>query len=162
MPHSSGSTFNPLGFFVAPSALGPPSPLLADNVDPVTRDFADLFVGADPIDDSVQVAIMTTRGSGGSVLTTGIRLNRRKMLADLQNTLAGDVRQALNLLLTNRDIDIKSITFGTDAGNGVPTGTVDEANQGAQLNVDYRNLRAFDLKVRTFQLAPQLQVQVVS
>lgn len=162
MPHSSGSTFNPLGFFVAPSALGPASPLLADNVDPVTRDFADLFVGADPIDDSVQVAIMTTRGSGGSVLATGIKLNRRKMVPDLQASLEGDVRQALKLLITNRDIDIKNITFGTDSGNGVPTGTVDEANQSAQINVDYRNLRAFDLKVRQFQLAPRLQIQVVS
>ena len=64
MPHSSGSTLNPLGFFVAPSALGPPSPLLADNVDPVTRDFRDLFEGADPIDDSVQVAMTSSTISG--------------------------------------------------------------------------------------------------
>lgn len=161
MPHASGSTLNPLGFFVAPSALGPPSPLLADNIDPKTRDFRDLFEGSDPIDDSVQVAVMTTRGSGGSVLTTGIKLGRRKMTTDLQATLDGDARQALRLLTTNRDIDIKSITFGTDAGNGVPTGTVDEANQSAQLNIDYRNLRAFDLKVRRFQLAPRTQIQVV-
>ena len=160
MPHSSGSTLNPLGFFVAPSALGPPSPLLADNVDPVTRDFRDLFEGADPIDDSVQVAVMTTLGSGGSVLQTGIRLNRRKLTTDIQNSLSGDMRAALKTLVTNRDIDIKSITFGVDSA-GRPTGTVDESTQSAQLNIEYRNLRAFDLKVRTLQLAPRVQVQVV-
>ncbi len=160
MPHSSGSTLTPLGFFVAPSALGPPSPLLADNVDPVTRDFRDLFEGADPIDDSVQVAVMTTLGSGGSVLQTGIRLNRRKLTTDIQNSLTGDMRAALKTLVTNRDIDIKRITFGVDA-NGQPTGTVDESTQSAQLNVEYRNLRAFDLKVRSLQLAPRVQVQVV-
>lgn len=161
MPHSSGSTLNPLGFFVAPSALGPPSPLLADNIDPVTRDFRDLFEGADPIDDSVQVAVMTTLGSGGSVLQTGIRLNRRKMLPDLQDTLEGDVRQALKLLVTNRDINFKRITFGEPDANGEPSGEVDEANQTAQINIEYRNLRAFDLKVRQLQIAPRVQIQVV-
>ncbi len=162
MPHSSGSTLSPLGFFAAPSALGPPSPLLADNIDPKTRDLRDLFEGADPVDDSVQVAVMTTLGSGGSVLQTGIRLNRSKMTTDIQDSLEGDVRAALKTLIVNRDIDIKRITFGTDPlQNGRPTGTVDEANQTAQLNVEFRNLRAFDLKVRSIQIAPRVQVQVV-
>ncbi len=159
---SSGSTLTPLGFFVAPSALGPPSPLLADNINPATRDFRDLFVGADPVDDSVVVAVMTTLGSGGSVLQTGIRLNRRKMVSDIQDSLEGDVRAALKTLITNRDIDIKRITFGADpTRTGRPTGTVDEAHQTAQLNVEFRNLRAFDLKVRNVQIAPRVQVQVV-
>ena len=164
MPHTAAvSTLSPLGFFVAPSALGPPSPLLADNVDPVTRDFRDLFEGANPVDDQVQVTIMTTLGSGGSVLQTGIRLNRRKMVADLQNSLEGDVRQALKPLVTNRDINFKRITFGTDpTQTGNPTGTVDEANQTAQINIEYRNLRALDSKVRALQLAPRTQIQVVS
>ena len=134
--------------------------MLADNVDPATRDFRDLFEGADPIDDSVQVAVMTTLGSGGSVLQTGIRLNRRKLTTDIQNSLSGDMRAALKTLVTNRDIDIKSITFGVDSA-GRPTGTVDESTQSAQLNIEYRNLRAFDFKVRTLQLAPRVQIQVV-
>lgn len=162
MPHSSGSTLNPLGFFIAPSALGPPSPLLADKVDPVTRDFADLFEGADPIDDAVQVAVMTTLGSGGSVLQTGIRIDRRKMLPDLEDSLEGNVRQALKLLVSNRDINFKRITFGGPDRNGQPTGTVDESSQSAQINVEYRNLRAFDLKVRQLQIAPRVQIQVVN
>ena len=103
---------------------------------------------------------MTTLGSGGSVLQTGIRLNRRKLTTDIQNSLSGDMRAALKTLVTNRDIDIKSITFGVDSA-GRPTGTVDESTQSAQLNIEYRNLRAFDFKVRTLQLAPRVQVQVV-
>ncbi len=162
MPHASGSTLSPLGFFIAPSAVGPPSPLLADQVDPKTRDFADLFVGADPIDDSVQVAVMTTLGSGGSVLQTGIRLDDNKMTTNIQDSLEGSMRAALKTLIVNRDIDIKRITFGTDpTQTGRPTGTVDEANQTAQLNVEFRNLRAFDLKVRIVQIAPRVQIQVV-
>ena len=161
MPPASGSTLNPLGFFVAPSALGPPSPLLADNVDPKTKDFASLFVGADPVDDAVQVALMTNRGSGGSVLQTGIKLGRRKMTADLRVVLEGDVRQALKVLTDNKDIDFKRISFGQDDGTGQPTGDVDEANQTAQINIEYRNLRAFDLKVRQRPLITPPQIQVV-
>ena len=162
MSHSAGSTLNPLGFFIAPSALGPASPLLADNIDPATRDFRDLFVGADPIDDSVQVAVMTTRGSGGSVLQIGLRLTPRKMTPSLQGTLDGDMRLALRTLTTNRDIRIESITFGTDDGTGHATGEVDEANQSAQTNVNFRNLRSFDRRVRQVQLGPRTQVQVIS
>lgn len=157
----SGSTLNPIGFFVPPSALGPPSPLLADNIDPRTKDFRDLFEGANPIDDQVQVAVMTTRGSGGSVLQTGMRLNSRKMLSDLQDSLESDVRRALNLLVVNRDINFKRISFGVDDGTGRPTGTVDEANQTAQINIEYRNLRALDVKVRALSLQPNPQVTVV-
>lgn len=158
----TGSTLSPLGFFVAPSALGPPSPLLADNIDPATKDLRDLFEGADPIDDQVQVTVMTTRGSGGSVLATGLRLNRRKMTDDLQDSLEGDVRLALKPLIVNRDINFKRISFGTDpTQTGKPTGEVDEANQTAQLNIEYRNLRAFDPKVRKLQLPSRPQRTVV-
>lgn len=162
MPSSAGSTLSPLGFFAAPSSLGPASPLLADNIDPRTKDFANLDVGADPIDDQVQLTLMTTLGSGGSVLNRGLRINRRKMTSDLQLLLEGDVRQALLPLTRNRDINFKRITFGTDAGNGTATGTVDESNQAAQINIEYRNLRAFDPKVRTLQLPSAASIQVVS
>lgn len=162
MAAATGSTFTSMGFFVAPSAIGPPSPLLADNVNPVTRDYRDLFEGANPVDDQVQVTLMTTRGSGGSVLQTGLRVNRRKMIEDLQDTLEGDVRLALSSMIKNRDINFKRISFGTDSGDGTPTGTVDEANQTAQVNIEYRNLRAFDSKVRTLQLQPRTQLQVVA
>lgn len=160
MPQPLGSTLNPVGFFIAaPGRLGPPSPLLADNIDPKTKDFRDLFVGADPIDDQVQVTIMTNLGSGGSVLATGIRLTRRKMVSDLQDTLEGDVRQALSRLSQARDIQFARITFGQDIGNGQPSGEVDEANQSAQINVEFRNLRALDPKVRQLPLqATPIQV----
>lgn len=160
MPIPPGSTLNPLGFFVPPSQLGPPSPQLADNIDPRTKDWRDLFVGADPIDDQVQVAVMTNLGSGGSVLDTGIRLTRRKMTSDIQDTLEADVRQALKRLVTNRDINFARISFGVDAA-GEPTGEVDEANQTAQINVEFRNLRALDPKARKLQLTANPQIQVL-
>ncbi len=162
MPLPTGSTLGSLGFFVAPSQLGPPSPLLADNIDPRTKDFRDLFEGADPVDDQVQVTVMTNLGSGGSVLQTGIRLNRRKMLNDLRDTLEGDVRQALKLLTTNGDIDFKRITFGGPDPAGDPTGIIDESSQSAQINIEYRNLRAFDVKVRALVIHSTPQAQVVS
>ncbi len=158
---SSGSTLSPLGFFVPPSSLGPPSPLLADNIDPTTKDFRDLFEGADPIDDQVQVAMMTNLGSGGSVLSTGIRLTRRKMIDDLGTMLQGDVRQALKTLTDNRDISFKRISLGGDDGTGQPTGEVDEANATAQVNVEYHNLRAFDPNVRRQPLHSNPQITVV-
>lgn len=152
------STLSTLGFFQPPGTKGPPSPLLADNVDPATKDFRDLFVGADPIDDQVQVTVMTTRGSGGSVLDTGLRISSRKMTTDLQATLEGDMRQALSQMVRNRDIAFKGITFGEDpTQTNKPTGEVDEANATAQMNVGYRNLRAFDPTVRKLQLRSRLQ-----
>ena len=163
MPTLSGSTLSPVGFFIAaPARLGPPSPLLADNIDPKTKDFRDLFVGADPVDDQVQVAMMTNLGSGGSVLDTGIRLTRRKMVTDLKDTLEGDARQALRKLNRARDIQFAGITFGPgDPRTGQPTGELDEANQSAQINIEYRNLRALDPKVRQLSLSslPQIEVQ---
>ena len=156
----SGSTLSSLGFFVPPSQLGPPSPLLADNIDPKTKDFRDLFVGADPVDDQVQVAVTTNLGSGSAVLDTGIRLTRRKMTSDIQDILEADVRQALKRLITNRDISFSSITFGVDS-QGNPTGQVDQANQTAQINIEFKNLRALDPVARKLQLQSLPQIQVV-
>jgi hypothetical protein len=143
---------------VAPSQLGPPSPLLADNIDPRTKDFRDLFTGADPVDDRVQVTVMTTRGSGAAVLDTGISLTRNKMTTDIEDSLKSDVRQALNRQVKTRDIQLVDITLGGPDSSGQPTGTVDEANQTAQVNVQYRNLRALDPRVRSMQVSATPQV----
>lgn len=144
--------------FLPPSRLGPPSPLLADNIDPVTRDFRSLFTGADPVDDSVQVAVTTTRGSGASVLETGIRFTRSKMTEDAQRAVEGDVRLALARQVRARDIQIVGISFGGPDSLGNPSGLFDEANQTAQVNVRYRNLRALDPRVRSLQLPAKAAV----
>lgn len=136
------TTVNPIGFFIrAPAALGPPSPVLADNIDPETRDHADLFVGADVIDAQVLVALTTIRGSGPSVEEVGIEPSPTKMTASLENEITSDVRNALAALVKNGDIRIVAITFDF----------VDETNQAAQARVEYRNLRALDTGTRTAQ-----------
>lgn len=136
----TSSTVNRIGFFIrAPSALAPPPPLLADNIDPETRDFADLFTGADPIDAAVQLALTTVRGSGASVEGDGIKLSPDKMTASLENQLESDARLALRRLTRAGDIRIVAVTFDIN----------DESNQTVQLRVAYKNLRAVDSVTRT-------------
>jgi len=135
-------------FYIPPGQLGDPSPLLADNIDPQTRDFADLFIGADPVDAAVQVAIMTTRNSGPCVQTVGVTRTRTKLTEDFQAVTEADYRQALSPLVTRRDVTIAGITFAPDE-----SGTVDPADASAQINVKYVNLRALDQRVRSVQLS---------
>lgn len=152
---------NPNAFYAPPGQLGDPSPLLADNIDPVTKDFRSLFVGADPIDDQVQIAVTTNLGSGAAVQDTGIRLTRRKMTNDIARSLEADARQALRRLIVNRDISFQRVSIGVDDGSGQPTGEVDEANQTVQLNVEFKNLRALDPTTRRVQLKSTPNIQVV-
>lgn len=134
------TTVNPLGFFIAaPSALGPPDPVLADNIDPETRDFADLFVGADVIDAQVQLALTVIRNSGPSVEEVGIDPTPDKMTESLEAEIASDVRIALSTLVKNGDIRIVRISFDIN----------DQSTQTAQVRVEYRNLRALDRQTRT-------------
>lgn len=162
MAVSPGSALAPAGFFIAsPGSLGPPSPLLADNIDPKTKDFRDLFVGADPIDDQVQVVATTRRGSGGSVLDIGLRLSRDKLVSDIQDQIEGDMRLAFARLIRNRDINFKRVSFGGPDANGEPTGETDESDQSLQVNIEYRNLRALDPKVRKLQLSSTPNITVV-
>lgn len=145
-------------FFAPPSQSGPPSPLLADNIDPRTRDFADLFTGADPVDAQLQVAVSTTLGSGPCVADTGIRITRNKMTDDFPTTITNDVRQALARQVKARDIQIVGITIGEPDGlTGKATGVVNEAAQSVQVNVQYRNLRALDPRVRSQPIAVKQQ-----
>ena len=98
------TTVNPLGFFVrAPGALGIPSPLVPDNIDPATRDFPSLFIGLDVIDAQVILALSTVRASGAAVQEDGIDDLPPKMEASLQNDLEGAVRTALGRLIRNGD-----------------------------------------------------------
>lgn len=128
--------------FLPPSQLGKPSPLLADNIDPATKDFASLFVGADPVDACVQVALSTTRGSGPSVANVGLKVARRKITTDFDSVTEADARNALAPLIQRRDIDLIGITPDTR-----------DAEQFSQMVVKYRNLRAFDPRPRTSPLA---------
>ncbi len=134
----------PLGFFVAsPGALGPPSPLLADNISPFTHDYVSLTVGVDPIDAQVLVALTILRDSGAAVIDMGLRITDTKILPDIVLTLTSAVRQALSTLIANRDIQLVTVDFG-DNNEGV-----DEDNQVVNFAVRWINLRALDKGVRT-------------
>lgn len=159
---ASASTVSPIGFYVAtPSALGPPSPLLADNINPKTKDFASLFEGMDPVDARVQVAVTTRRGSGPAVLAVGLRSPARKILPSTPQQLASNMREALRPIVQDRDIYIKNITFGSNAVNAESDNALDPSTQSGQLNIEYVNLRAMDHKTRTLQLSAIPQFEVV-
>jgi len=132
-------TSAPQGFFIrAPGALGSPSAVLADNIDPHTRDFASLFLGANVIDAQVQLAMTVIRASGASVNDDGIAPSPRKMTNSYQAELTTDARTALGRLVRQGDITIVGVLFDLD----------DETNQTTQMRVRYRNLRAADAVVR--------------
>lgn len=134
---------SPLSFFVAsPGALGPPSPLLADDIDPTTHDFVSLTVGLDPVDSQVLTALVTLRGSGASVFDMGLRIDDSKILPSIRINIASAVTQALSTLVANRDIQFIGVDFGeNDEG-------IDPTNQTVNFAVQWVNLRALDKAVR--------------
>lgn len=133
----------PLGFFVAsPGALGPPSPLLADNIDPFTHDYASLTTGVDPIDGQVVLALTVLRDSGAAVIDVGLRITETKILPDIVLTISSAVREALSTLVSAQDIQLTDVDFGEDAEG------VDPDNQVVNFVVKWINLRALDRNVR--------------
>lgn len=154
-PRNLSGAVGPIGTikqtFLPPNQVGFPSPLLADNIDPTTKDFRDLFIGMDPVDAAVQVAVTTTRGSGSCVRDVGLRLNERKLGTTFKRITEADMRLALKPIVDRRDISIEQISFGVDA-YGNPTGEVLEWDASAQINVSFINLRAFDSKTRRLKL----------
>lgn len=141
-------TGSPIGFFIgSPGALGDPSPLLADNIDPDTNDFASLFTGMDVIDAQVLVAVTIVRGSGSSVTEDGIKITSRKITESVKNEITADVRTSLKRLINNGDIEFVKIDFGENDEN------IDKSNQVINSRIEYVNLRAMDNKVRTLPLS---------
>lgn len=141
------SAYGPLGFFVPPSELGPPNPLLADAIDLETRDFASLTVGEDPTDAAVKVALGTVRASGIAVVDVGMPRPPTKMDSAHLAVVQSNVRTALRELTARKDIALISVTAEAD-----------EANQTTTVLVKYRNLRAFDSAVRTLPLPYPQQI----
>lgn len=134
---------SPLGFFVAsPGALGPPSPLLADNISPFTHDYVSLTTGVDPVDAQVLIALTILRDSGAAVVDTGLRIVETKILPDIVLTITSAVREALSTLIDNRDIQLVAVDFGNSAEG------VDPDNQVVNFAVKWINLRALDKAVR--------------
>lgn len=138
------STMGPLGTSVTtPARLGPPSPCLAESIDPNSHDVMDVLVGMDPIDSQVMTALTVQRGSGAAVREDGIRLSDlRKLTPSLYVQVQGRVNEALGRLISRGDIKLISITEDV----------YDEANQAAQYSISWINLRALDGSVRQANL----------
>ena len=130
------SSLSPVGSAIStPAGLGPPSPLLADNIDPQTGDFASLFVGIDPIDAQVINAVKIVRGSGASVTEDGMRLvDIRKIKDDTEDDIRNEVRRALSRLIQNQDIRFSGTKFDY----------IEKGSQFIQIRVQWVNLRSFD------------------
>jgi len=135
---------NVAGFTVAaPAQLADPSPLLCDNIDPETRDFASLTTGADPIDSQVEIALSRVRNSGPSVVYDGSRIREVKKMDDnAQDQARSLVKEALSRLVANRDIRHVGTTFDL----------WEVGSQSGQLRVQYVNLRAGNDLVRSVTL----------
>lgn len=139
------STLSPLGFAVtAPSALASPSPFLADNIDPNTRDFRSMTTGSDPTDDAVQFAIGVVRGTGAAVVNDGMAPVPSKLDDSTAGVIDSDARAALAHLQQLGDVRVKKV--GVDVPPGI---------QSAVLYVEYVNLRAPGQEVRTARITPR-------
>lgn len=136
-------TGSEIGFFVrSPGSLGPPSSLLADNIDPDTNDFKSLFTGMDVIDSQVIVAVTYSRASGSAIKEDGIRITAKKIDESIRRQITSDVKTALSRLIRNGDIIFKGVDFG-DGDSGI-----DRGNQAVNCLVKYVNARAMDSVTR--------------
>lgn len=140
-------TGSEIGFFIqSPGALGSPSPLLADNIDPETNDFASLFTGMNVIDSQVIVAVTYVRGTGAAITEDGIKFTSRKIDASTKREVTADVKTALGRLIRNGDVKFNGVDFGEDDEG------IDPSNQTVNILIKYVNLRALDNKIRVLSV----------
>ncbi len=139
------STSSPVGYGVtSPGQLAPPSPLLADNIDPQTHDYVSLFRSIDPIDAQVIIALKIVKGSGAAVEDDGSRFRDiRKITQSVKTEIKSEVRRALARLIANRDIKYKGVAFDV----------FDPSNRTIQARVQWVNLRAFDGAVKSASIS---------
>jgi len=128
------STLSPLGqSFTSPSALGPPSTLLADNIDPETHDYNSLTTGIDPIDSQVLTALSVIRGSGAAVEDTGNKFaDIRKITKSVRTEIDTEVRTTLGRLISAGDIRFDGTIFDF----------IDDGNQAVNIRIQWVNLRS--------------------
>ena len=130
-----------MGWGVAPPAqLAPPSPLLAEQIDPETGDYISLFDGVDPIEAQVLNALRIRRGSGASVMDVG---NRFHLIRKIDETIGKQIdsltREALGRLIANRDIRYL----------GIDVEVLDPGNSTVVVKARWQNLRAMDGQARS-------------
>jgi hypothetical protein len=139
---------SPAGFFVPLTFAAPSEPpgILADAVDPETREYLSIVRGIDPIDEQVLIALTLKRGSGAAVTDEGQDFaSIRKMDESTATLIDTETRRALSRLVTQADIRIRKITPLADAND-----------DWAEVVVEYENLRAplNRRRVRTVRIRP--------
>lgn len=98
----------------APAQVRAPPAILADLLDPTTREFLSLTTGDDPTDAAVVVALRTVRSSGVCVRDTGQKLGDARMMGPgLERFLLEEVRFALAHLIDSRQITLEGVTVST-------------------------------------------------
>lgn len=122
-----------------------PPVILADYINPDTRDFASMLSTLDQIDAQVIIAITTKRGSGAAVMDVGHRLHLIKKIRDsIKTDIAAEIKLALKRLVTNGDITMLPIEFVA----------VDPGNQQVDFIIKWKNKRSGTLNsVRTLMEA---------
>lgn len=118
-----------------------PPVILADYIDPDTRDFASMLSTLDQIDAQVIIAITTKRGSGAAVMDVGHKLHLiKKIRESIKTDITAEIKLALKRLVTNGDITMLPIDFTS----------VDPGSQQVNFVVKWKNLRSGTLNsVRT-------------
>lgn len=134
----------PTGYgIIAPSQLGRPSSLLADNINPLTQDFDSITYGSDTIEAQVIIALKTVKKSGAVVQNDGASFTDIKKMDDaVNNRIEGMVQDALQRLINNQDIEYKSTEFTL----------VDPSNQTIVITVKWINLRAVTSETKSTQI----------
>ncbi|MEA3225142.1 MAG: hypothetical protein U9Q07_04265 [Planctomycetota bacterium] len=110
-----------------------PPVILADYIDPDTRDFASMLSTLDQIDAQVVIAITTKRGSGAAVMDVGHKLHEiKKIRESIQTDITAEMTRALKRLVTNGDITMKPIDFLS----------VDPGTQQVDFMIKWKNKRS--------------------
>jgi len=110
-----------------------PPVILADYIDPETRDFASMLYTLDQIDAQVIIAITTKRGSGAAVRDVGHKLHNLKKIKDsIKTDITAEIKTATKKLVTNGDITLKPIDFTS----------IDRGNQQVDFVVSWYNRRS--------------------
>lgn len=142
---------SPIGL-AAPQTVGPlaPAPVIAAELrDPITLDVASVLLGADVIDDQVQIATRARRNSGAALGTTGQRFaDILKLTTNVKRLLEAEARTALATLVGRGDITILSIDVVTD-----------DAGQWAEVKIAYNNNRAVGRKDRQYTVPLEFSTQ---
>jgi hypothetical protein len=119
-----------VGFFILTehTVPGAPAGILADPIDPATREYLSIERGFDPTDAAVLTALSTERGSGSAVQNCGQKYREATHITpQLQSFFQQETEFALQHLIDSKQIRLDEVSLETE-------------DTTALLYVDYFNL----------------------